>query len=273
MKPVSAYPIPVSETRLLIVDDEAHIRSALVRALNLVGYYVEEAASGKEALTLLTEASFDLMVLDLCLPDIKGVEVMQRAHQLKPGLLTIILTGNATLESAIAAVKSEAADYLLKPAGAHEIIDAITRALQKRSARTQKEQLVRALDLLQSDAAPALLSGANGHLSVAPLNLDRSNRLVTVNDEPVRTIALSRGETVVLAGLMARPDQALSCQKLIQAAWGYQVDRKEAESIIRPYISRLRSKLEHDRTKPRLIVTVRGRGYLFSTSSSNEVSG
>ena len=273
MKPVSAYPDPTPVTRLLIVDDEPHIRSALVRALNLAGYYAEEAASGKEALFLLTQAFFDLIVLDLCLPDIEGVVVMQQAHQLQPGLLVVILTGQATLESAIAAVKSEAVDYLRKPAGVHEIIDAVTRALQKRASRTQKEQLARALDLLQSDAAPALLTTVNGSLSVGPLKLDRSNRLVTVNDEPVRTIALSRGETAVLASLMARPNHVLSCLQLVQVAWGYHADRKEAESVIRPYISRLRSKLEHDHTKPRLIRTVRRRGYLFSAVSSNDVSG
>ena len=273
MKPVSAYPDPTPVTRLLIVDDESNIRSALVRALNLVGYHAEEAASGKEALTLLAQTFFDLMVLDLCLPDIEGVAVMQQAQQLQPGLLIVILTGHATLESAIAAVKSEAVDYLRKPAGVHEIIDAVTRALQKRAARAQREQLARALDLLQSDATPALLTAVNGSLSIGPLKLDRSNRLVRINDQPVRTIVLSRGETAVLASLMARPNHTLSCQQLVQAAWGYHADRKEAESIIRPYISRLRSKIEHDRTEPRLIRTVRQHGYLFSAVSSNDVSG
>ena len=261
--------------RLLVVDDELHIRSALTKALSLVGYDVDEAASGVEALMLLEHTSYDLMVLDMLMPGMEGTEVLQQARTIAPDLSIIILTGNATLESAIAAVKSAAVDYLLKPASIYEIIDAITKALQKRAAWSQKEYLADFLDEALSvdrvsEASPAMIQSSQQkkkHVVTAhPLRLDIPKRLVTLASNPARIIALSKGETAVLSSLMENPGQILSCQQLVQAAWGYEVDRMEAESVIRPYIFRLRSKLEPNPKKPCLIHTFRRRGYGFVPS-------
>jgi len=270
MKPNSSYLEAVTEAKVLVVDDEAHIRSGLVRGLNLVGYEAEAAASGNEALALLKQSSYDLMVLDMLMPDIPGVAVMQQAYLLQPELLIVILTGHGTLESAIAAIKSEAIDYLLKPVGIHRIIDAITQALQKRAAHLQKERLAKALELLQPGTQPVSVATTNGHLLAGPLKLDRSNHLVTIENEWERTVELSKGEAAVLATLMAHPGQTLSCQQLVQGAWGYRANKQEAESVIRPYIFRLRHKLESNPKKPVLINTIRGHGYLFSPLAAPE---
>jgi DNA-binding response OmpR family regulator len=80
---------------------------------------------------------------------------------------------------------------------------------------------------------------------------------------PETEIELTRGEAAVLANLISNPGLVRSCQQLVQAIWGYEVDRNEAESLIRPYISRLRGKLDDTSKKPRLIQTVRGAGYRF----------
>jgi DNA-binding response OmpR family regulator len=260
------------KTRLLIVDDEAHIRAALVRALSLVGYEVDEAASGQEALALLQREPYDLMVLDMILPGVEGIDVLRQAHQIQANVSIIILTGNASLESAIAAVKSAAVDYLLKPASIHDIIDAITNALQKQAASAQKEFLVDALGeaLERVDSAESSLTlsqipqrSQSRFVVTQPLCLDRSQRLVTIDDEPERSVDLSRGETAVLMSMMQNADQTLSCEQLVWLAWGYKADRIEAKSVIRPYIFRLRNKLEDNPKKPRLIRTVRKRGYMF----------
>jgi DNA-binding response OmpR family regulator len=86
---------------------------------------------------------------------------------------------------------------------------------------------------------------------------------VTIDDEPERSVDLSRGETAVLMSMMQNADQTLSCEQLVWLAWGYKADRIEAKSVIRPYIFRLRNKLEDNPKKPRLIRTVRKRGYMF----------
>jgi len=259
-------------TRLLIVDDEEHIRAALVKALGLVGYEVDEAASGQEALAMLQAESYDLMVLDMVLPGVEGIDVLRRAHQIQPDVSIIILTGNASLESAIAAVKSAAVDYLLKPASIHEIIDAITNALQKRAASVQKEFLVNtlseALEQIDSaDSSPGLfqsLQKSQARFVVKrPLCLDRSQRVVTINNESEHSVDLSKGETAVLQCMMQNANHILSWEQLVWMAWGYKADRIEAKSVIRPYIFRLRKKLEDNPKKPRLIRTVRKRGYKF----------
>jgi len=258
--------------RLLIVDDEVHIRATLVKALSLVGYEVDEAASGQEALALLQAEPYDLMVLDLVLPGVEGTDVLRQAHQIQSDVSIIILTGNASLESAIAAVKSAAVDYLLKPASIHEIIDAITNALQKRAASAQKEFLVdvlgEALERFdQAESSPVLSHSPQKSQArfvvTQPLCLDRSQRVVIVDDEPKRRVDLSKGETAVLLCMMQNADQTLSWEQLVWMAWGYKADRIEAKSVIRPYIFRLRNKLENNPKKPRLIHTVRKRGYKF----------
>ena len=134
-------PVP----RILVVDDEQTIVKTIVRALELSGYHADGAASGKEALTVLNQASYDLMLIDMRMPEIDGIEVMHRAHQLQPGLAIIVLTGHATLDSAIAAIKSEAADYLLKPASVHDIASAIGQALKKRSDQARPQRLLQTI--------------------------------------------------------------------------------------------------------------------------------
>lgn len=138
MKKPSSLPNSTPKARLLIVDDEPRIRAMLERALNLMGYQAEATGSGSEALTLLAGMPFDLMVLDLHLPGMDGLEVMRRARQRHPDLQIIILTGHPTLESANAAVNLHAADYLIKPASVREIAGAIQQALQRRAKQWRR---------------------------------------------------------------------------------------------------------------------------------------
>ena len=270
-----ASPDEGAEIRLLVVDDEPHIRSALTRALNLVGYVAWEAASGEEALTVLDQAPYDLMILDMLMPGLKGIDVMQRAHQKHPELLIIVLTGHADLESAIAAVKSDAVDYLLKPASTRDIVQAVAQALQRRATRSRREKLVQlmdnALDILrQPEVRP--LSPQMAEMNLArfivsyPLRLDRHQQLVTQLEEPDHQTKLTKGEAAVMADLMMHSDQVRSCRQLARVVWGYEADRQEAESLVRPRISRLRGKLEANPREPVLILTIRRGGYLFTSS-------
>ena len=266
----------LATARLLVVDDEPRIRSALVRALSLVGYSATEAASGQEALALLAESAYELMILDMMMPGINGVEVMRQARALQPELLIIVLTGHANLENAIAAVKAHASDYLLKPANIRDIVDAVAKALKERPTYGQREELLQLMDrALQVLQRPAMMPESAQPRSIEPeryviaypLKLDRQHRSVTRLGEPDTEIELTKGETAVLANLMSHPNQVRSCLQLVQAVWGYEVEKNEAESLIRPYISRLRSKLAIDPKAPTLIRTIRGVGYLFASES------
>ncbi len=270
-----------SAARLLVVDDEPQIRSALVRGLGLLGYVVEEAGSGREALSLLKRAPCDAMVLDIFMPGMDGVEVMRRARQLYPDLAIIVLTGRPAVESAIAALKSEVADYLLKPASVHDIAAAVTRALQKREERLQNQQqlqelvqgLNQALNSMRQTAAqspdlqPIAPASHVPVLHAPPLTLDRTQRLVVLDGDPPRSIQLTVGETAVLAVLMTYPDQVIHCRELVRLAWDYPMNERESRTMVRPYIFRLRQKLEADPEHPSLVRNVRGSGYVLACSS------
>ena len=119
---------------LLLVDDEANIRLPLSRALRLLGYGVEEAGSGPEALALLEHQACDLMVLDVHLPGLNGIEVMHRVRQRYPQLAIIILTGVTTHEYVHASTELGILDFLEKPVSIHQIVAAVSRALQRSPA-------------------------------------------------------------------------------------------------------------------------------------------
>lgn len=261
--------------RILVVDDEVTIRNPLVRALELSGFQSDGVDSGKEALARIERERFDVMLLDMKMPGMSGVEVMRRAHELQPDLIILILTGHATLESAIAAVKSDAADYLIKPASVHDITSAITRALKKRDEQDRPKHILgRILDTLhQSEhwdveetppSKPQLVvTSKRSTLHAGSLSLDQEKRLLSIDGTNI-VVELTEGEATVLGLFMEKPDQVLSCREITRAAWNHELEEWEAQALVRPYIFRLRQKFEAIPSEPKFIRTVRGRGYLLA---------
>lgn len=261
--------------RILIVDDEP-IGSILGRMLQLVGYEVGEAASGEEALLHLEEEFYDLMILDMQLPGIEGKEVIRLARRRWPNLLIIVLTGYASLDSAILAVRSRVVDYLQKPVALDEVINAVVEALAKHRGVMQKKELwelvgknSKLISESEPDSLPTphLEKHQQNTLFVEPLFLNRSERSVRFKDNLKELVMLTKGEMAVLSVLMSYPDQVFSCRQLVQGAWGYNTDDESAKSIIRPYISRLRKKLDLDNDEQSLIQTVRNQGYMLSADT------
>jgi DNA-binding response OmpR family regulator len=262
-----------SHARILVVDDEILITTALTRALTGLGYDAEGASTGREALLALQTWPRDVMVLDLALPDMSGVELMQRALRVCPGLLIIVLTGQAELESAIAAVKYHAVDFLLKAATMQQISDSVAAALRGHARRLQERVALRilneALDAIQGTDGESRTPWAvplPQILHVPPLLLDMEEQTVVVEGDQPRTHKLTRGEVDVLATLMTRPGRALTVQEL--AATGS--DAEESEDVVRSavlhHIHRLRAKLEADPGQPCLIRTIRGIGYMYQAN-------
>lgn len=273
--PDPVYP-PIPEARILVVDDEATPRMAITRALNLMGYKADAAASGAQALERLAATPYDLMLLDLRMPGLDGVEVMKRVREAYPNTLIIILTAHATLESAVVAVKSGATDYLLKPCSIREIGDAVARALEQRQERLRRQHLIRvmadALSALQDEeraTSQPTDAGMERFIRAGRLTLDQAKGLLLVgatDGSEARTISLTGNEMALMAQFLRNPDTVFSSRRLAKAALGYDVSEREAAEIIRPHISRLRRKIEPDPSKPRLIRTIRGKGYVYSPS-------
>ena len=261
---------PIPGARLLVVDDEPNVRAALARSLTLMGYRADEAGSGYQALGMLEVTGYDLMVLDIRMPGMDGVDVMRRAREIRPDLLIIVLTGHATVESAIAAVRSQANDYLLKPASLHDLSAAVANALQQRAEDLRREHLLEVMDqtldaLRETENPDRVPTTLDRFQRVGPVTLDSQKRLVIVADTPARSVELTENEMRLLAYLMEHADRVISSRDLARAALGYDVTEPEAQNIVRPHIFRLRRKIEAQPTEPRLIRTVRARGYLFTS--------
>ena len=126
---------------ILIVDDEEALQTSLVTAFSLQGYRAEGAGSGREALQLLKQARFDVVLVDLRMPDIDGIQVMERVREGTPGTVVILMTGGATVETAVRALKGGAYDYILKPFTLPEIFHAVDRGLEQQRLKQENVQL------------------------------------------------------------------------------------------------------------------------------------
>jgi two-component system KDP operon response regulator KdpE len=264
-------PPPIPKAHILVVEDEFTTRVAITEALNIVGYSADEAASGEEALAML-DASYDLMLLDLRMPGIDGLQVMKQVQESHPDLLVIVLTAYASLENAIEALKAGATDFLLKPVGMQAIESAITQALQHRQDAQRRylaNVIARAAEALQGGPQQVGVEhpvSPGRFIHRGPLQLDVEKDLVMIRrarDQDSHEVLLTTSESALLAHLMKHPGAILSCRELAQDALDYTVTEKEARKIIRPHIARLRKKLEIEPSNPQLIQTVRDKGYTF----------
>jgi two-component system KDP operon response regulator KdpE len=261
----------MTKARVLIVDDEAAERITLGEALRLENYHVTLAASGEETLSLIKdEVPFDLVILDLKLPGIDGLQVLEALHTAKPELLVILITGYATLETAIKALRKGAYDYLLKPCPVEEILATARKGLSelekeqhRQSLITQLQDTVQELASVDSNTNDNTSAASDTTLQVADIVLDRSKHLAIRNQQP---IDLTPTEFRLLECLMEQADNVQSPRELIRCAQGYETDAMGARSIIRVHIRRLRTKLEPDPANPQYIVNVRGVGYMLNAS-------
>jgi len=233
----------MSSLRLLVVDDDPHVRQALRWALEDEGYRVDEAGSGEDACSQVREAAPDLMVLDLMLGRMDGFEVVRevrRAHDLP----IIVVSARADTHDIVAALEAGADDYVTKPFQVKEIT-ARLRALRRRAGGPATRDDGRAAQrevVLDADPPPLVLREERG--------------TVHRGDEQ---LPLTLTEFRLLCELAASPGRVLSRQDLLARVWehGFFGD----ERIVDVHIRRLRTKVERDPGAPRIVVTVRGLGY------------
>ena len=262
------------KTRILIVDDESTLRATMEDLLGAEDREIVTAASGEEALAYLEGEPFDLIVVDLIMPGIDGLQVIDVAQRTSPQAKIIMLTAFGTLESAIQAMRRGATDYLLKPASAPQIEEAVDRALRARYEEAHREALIARI----GDAFDELRDreGIPSHLQPAPprqerflqsreIIIDLQKHIVTMHG---RELELTPTELRLLSTLIAHSDQVMSCRELVYQVQNYETDEREARSIIRVYIRRLRKKIEPDPSSPDYILNVRGAGYMFATGET-----
>jgi two-component system response regulator MprA len=218
-----------------VVDDEPAVRDALKRALAGEGYQVDLASGGNEALDRLGQVSPDLIVLDILMPGIDGLEVCRLLRRIGNRTPVLMLTARDAVEDRVEGLDAGADDYLVKPFALEELL-ARVRALLRRTASEGRE---------------------DGQLKVADLVLDPARHEARRGD---RHIELTRTEFLLLEQFMLHSGRVLSREFIFDRVWGY--DFGPTSNSLEVYIGYLRRKTEAG-GEPRLIHTIRGVGYVL----------
>lgn len=222
---------------ILVVEDEPGIVDFVERGLRRQGFSVASVLDGEAGLARALEPDIDLVVLDLMLPGLSGMEVLRRLHAQRPSLPVIVLTARGEVEDRIAGLDSGAVDYLVKPFAVAELAARIRAQLRSAS---HDSTLIRA----------------------GTLRIDLVSRQVWVDEQPVR---LSTTEFELLAYLVQNRPHVLSRDEMLRAVWGYNHD--PGTNVVEVYIGYLRRKLR-TAERPAPIVTVRSVGYRFDEDAS-----
>jgi two-component system KDP operon response regulator KdpE len=226
----------MSAGRILVVDDEPQIRRVMRMSLTNEGYEVEDARTGEEALQKLRARRYDLMILDMNMPGIGGLEVCRQARA-SSDLAILMLTIRNTEQDKVQALDAGADDFITKPFGMPELLARIRAALRRMP--------------LSPDAGPQ-------RLALEGVEVDFQARKLIAHGKEVR---LTPKEFDLLRYLVAHPNKALSHRELLQSVWG--PDYGEQVEYLRVFIKQLRRKLEPRPDKPRYILTEPWVGYRF----------
>jgi DNA-binding response OmpR family regulator len=227
---------------ILIIDDDAEIRASLRRGLALEGYAVVTAEDGEDALRQARASWPDLVVLDLLLPGLPGLEVCRRLRAADPALPIVILSARDAVPDRVAGLEEGADDYLVKPFAFEELLARIRVRLRRRAAADQRE------------------------LRFADLRLDTATREAWRGGRP---IAFTPTEHELLRLFLQHPNQVLNRATIFERVWGYEFVGES--KVIEVYVRYLREKLEAS-GEPRLIHTIRGAGYILR-DLGDEASG
>ena len=226
---------------ILLAEDQADIRDLIAMNLRSAGYEVTAVGDGATALARQTEHPADLLVLDLMMPGLDGLEVCKALRARGRSTPILMLTAKSTELDRVLGLELGADDYLTKPFSLAELL-ARVKALLRRADLLLAAQAA-------SAAAPALLR--NGELEIEPVK-----RQVRLGG---RTIDFTALEFDLLLHFAQHPGHVFSRAQLLDAVWGYSHDGYE--HTVTTHINRLRAKLEHDPMRPQMILTVRGAGY------------
>jgi|APCry1669188910_1035180.scaffolds.fasta_scaffold13347_2 DNA-binding response OmpR family regulator len=265
---------------ILVVDDEQNIRLTLSVLLRRAGYTVTTASSGEEAVSLFSSQTFDLMLVDLQMTGINGIQVVESLRARGLDTEVIVLTGHGSLESAIEGLHQGIFDYMLKTSDPAQIMDRVAAGLAERLKRHRQSLLINTIgqavqelansgSIMQTaeDSHTSIGSSSNtnatGHdrvLTIGHLHLDTWHQTATLSE---RSLNLTPTEFRLLLCLAEHSGQMLSYTQLVRCAQGYETSELEAGELIKPHIHHLRQKIEPDPSAPRYLLNVRGKGYIL----------
>jgi two-component system, OmpR family, KDP operon response regulator KdpE len=223
--------------RILVIDDDPQIRRAMRTTLTARGYQVGDARTGEEGLEALRSSTYDLVLLDMNMPGMGGIETC-RTIRANSEIAIIMLTVSNTEADKVNALDAGADDYITKPFSTPELLARIRATLRR----------------LPQPPGPADLQP----LSSQGVQIDLDSRQVTVG---ARKSRLTAKEFDLLSYLLARPNKTLAHREILQAVWG--PDYGDELEYLRVFMNRLRKKIEPNPTKPKFLVTDAWAGYRF----------
>ena len=225
-----------SSARVLVVDDDADTRTLMLDILEEDGYIVQSCSNGEQALRLLEEEHFDVVLSDIRMPGLTGIDLLRHVRCRALETEVILMTAYASVETAIQALRREAFDYLIKPFELDELRQRVRHAIQFQSAK-QRRHVVE---------------------HCGSLSIDHNARRVWTDG---REINLPRLQFDLLAYLFARYGQVVPRDELLREIWAYDKSDERGVATLRTAIRRLRQTLNDNAQKPCYIKNIRGVGY------------
>jgi two-component system KDP operon response regulator KdpE len=225
----------VSPAKILVVDDEPQIRRVLRTSLSATGYVVSDARSGEEALLKIREDRFDLILLDVNMPGMGGLEACRQIRAVSEAAIVMLTVRNAEADK-VAGLDAGADDYVTKPFGMNELLARVRANLRRVPADAEADAVI----------------------EIGDFRIDTAAHKVTVRRNEVR---LTPKEFDLLVFLARRPGKVVNHRTLLGAIWGGQ--STEQVEYLRVFVGQLRKKLEPDTSSPRYIVTEPWVGYRF----------
>ena len=241
------------KSNILVVDDEPVARQSLSDILRLEGFSVNSVPNGQAAVEYVRTNPVELLIVDLRMPGMDGLEVIQVVNQIAPETEVILLTAFGTTETAIQALRLRVHDYLLKPASPTQVVSSVKKGLVRREARLKARGGTSVVDVDEGVSEFSLKDGTH---------IDLSRRQIRKKEQIVH---LTPAEGRLLRVLIENPGRVYSHRELVLLVQGYDTSQREAPEILRPLVSRLRHKLEPFPALSDRIVSVRGTGYLYES--------
>jgi DNA-binding response OmpR family regulator len=261
-----------STGHILIIDDEASLRRTLARILQQARLEVTTAGSGQEGLAFLAQQPFDLVYLDIRMPDMNGLQVLKTIHSKYPELDVVLFTAQPDMNSAVEALRHGAIDYLLKPLQPRAFINRTQDILTRRARERRKHEIQSQIQALQAELAKledneedmqAVLETPEENtldrfLIRGNINLDVHARRLKIGEQIVSIPPTTFDYLVVLA---RHSPNVVDYQTLVAEAQGYQADYREAQELVKWHVHHIRQVIETNPRKPIYLINERGTGY------------
>jgi DNA-binding response OmpR family regulator len=236
--------LSVSLGKVLIIEDDGAIRRGIGDALRFAGYAVEEAVDGVDGLSAAMAIEPNLILLDVLMPKMDGFAVLAEIRRAKPTLPVIMLTAKGEESDRVTGLRAGADDYVVKPFSVNELLARVEAVLRRSAERPH----------------------AVAKLHIAGRRIDLERREVTL-ESGIREL-MSERETELLAYLIANRGRAVSRDELLQRVWGLDPRGMQTRTVDMT-VARLREVLRDDPASPRVIVTVRAKGYMLATEGES----